>query len=64
LFRSQEIADESDRGLDLKRECNYSNNIALDEVLSEETRMKTRELKIAQIGNSRGVRLPASSLKR
>lgn len=26
--------------------------------------MKTRELKIAQIGNSRGVRLPASSLKR
>jgi mRNA interferase MazF len=26
--------------------------------------MKTRELKIARIGNSRGVRLPASSLKR
>ncbi len=26
--------------------------------------MKTRELKIAQIGNSRGVRLPAASLKR
>jgi mRNA interferase MazF len=32
---------------------NYSNNI-----------MKTRELKVARIGNSRGVRLPASSLKR
>jgi mRNA interferase MazF len=26
--------------------------------------MKTRELKVARIGNSRGVRLPASSLKR
>jgi antitoxin component of MazEF toxin-antitoxin module len=26
--------------------------------------MKTREIKIARIGNSRGVRLPAASLKR
>jgi antitoxin component of MazEF toxin-antitoxin module len=32
--------------------CNYSNY------------MKTREIKVARIGNSRGVRLPAESLRR
>jgi mRNA interferase MazF len=52
------------RGLDLKRKCNYSNNSTLNKGLGEETLMKTREIKIARIGNSRGVRLPASSLKR
>lgn len=43
-------------------QCDYSNNIV---VVSERgPNMKTQELKVARIGNSRGVRLPASSLKR
>lgn len=38
--------------LDIDHECNYSNY------------MRTKELKIARIGNSRGVRLPAATLDR
>ena len=44
--------DKRSDSLTLRPQCNYSKH------------MKTMELKVARIGNSRGVRLPAASLRR
>jgi antitoxin component of MazEF toxin-antitoxin module len=41
------------KGVDAATRCNYCNNA-----------MRTAELKVARIGNSRGVRLPADTLRR
>lgn len=51
-------------GLDRPPKSNYSNNNhGGPDKLRGEPDVKTKELKVARIGNSRGVRLPASSLR-
>ena len=58
------LADLPHAGVDDRSECKYSNYMKRDPLPASQRNPAKVELKVVQIGNSRGVRLPKAVLER